>query len=414
LNGAGRTAGVPGGRRARRWLVGIEVAVASALVSLSVVLSLSFARLQSVDPGFRPDHLLTVRLSLPRSKYPNRAAVVRFAENLRPALRALPGVVDASPANVVPLNGYRATADFWPADRPAPLPRERPEAHYRMIGPSYFATFGVPVIEGRGIDEHDTDRSESVVLINRVVAERFWPGRSPVGDSLLLTDSGDDTIRRARIVGVTGNVKHFGLETESTPDVYVAIPQVPEGTVPWLMNNMYWGVRTTVAPESIRDEVRRAIRRVDPDVPASTLRTMDEALAIAVGPRVLNLWLVRIFAGAALSLALAGVYAVTAFGVAERTREIGIRSALGARPGENVRVMVCDALTPIALGLAAGAGVSIAIAPALRAALFEINPFAPGPIVAVSALLFGAGAVAATSAAWRVRSIDPIVALGAD
>jgi ABC-type antimicrobial peptide transport system permease subunit len=169
-----------------------------------------------------------------------------------------------------------------------------------------------------------------------------------------------------------------------------------------------------VAPESIRDAVRRAIRDVDADVPASNMRTMEEAMAIATGPRVLNLWLVRIFAGAALALAITGIYAVTAFGVAERTREIGIRTALGARPAENLRVMVRDALVPIAVGVAAGAGVSIAVAPALRAALFEVNPLAPGPIAAVSVALLAAGGAAATIAAWRIRSIDPIVALGAD
>ena len=240
--------GVRTRRTARQWLVGIEVCLAFALVATTVVLSQSFARLQAIDPGFRADHLLTVRLSLPKGRYPDRAAVVRFTDNLRPRLLNLPGVIDAAAVNVVPLNGYRATADIWPGDRAEPEPADRPEAHYRMVGPAYFRTFGVPVVDGRAVDERDVAGSEQVVLINRALAARYWNARSPVGDYLMLRDDRDETVRRARIVGLTGDVKHFGLDTETTPDVYVPIPQVPEATIAWLMNNMYWGVRTAVDP----------------------------------------------------------------------------------------------------------------------------------------------------------------------
>jgi putative ABC transport system permease protein len=414
MKSGSRTADSANGRTARRWLVGIEIALASSLVTMAVLLSQSFARLQAVDPGFHADHLLTVRLSLPKGRYPDRAAVVRFADALRPQLLALPGVVDAAAINVVPLNGYRATADIWPADRPEPPADQRPEAHYRMAGPAYFRTFGVPVIQGRALDEHDTAESDPVVLINQTLARRFWPGRSPVGRYLLLIDAGDDTVRRARIAGVVGDVKHFGLETESTPDVYVAIAQVPEGTIQWLKNNMYWGVRTNVPPDSVREAVRRAIRGVDADVPASAMRTMDETLDLAAAPRRLNLWLVRVFGLAALVLAAAGIYAVTAFSVSVRTREIGIRTALGARPGQNLRVMLLDVAKPIAIGLAAGVFISLAGAPALRSMLFNVDPVAPGAMAAVSVLLLIVGLAAAFVAAWRLRSIDPVVALRAE
>jgi predicted permease len=234
------------GPTARRWLIGLEVALASALVTLTVLLSQSFARLQAVDPGFRPDHLLTVRLSLPRGRYHVRTDVVQFTDTVQSRLSAIPGVIQASAANVVPLNGYRATADVWPADRPQPPTGQRPEAHYRMIAPSYFTTFGVPLLQGRALDERDTSTSEPVVLVNQTVAKRYWNGRSPVGEYLLLWDAGDSTVRRARIIGLTGDVKHFGLETESTADVYVAIPQVPEATIQWLTNNLYvcWKLAT--------------------------------------------------------------------------------------------------------------------------------------------------------------------------
>ena len=402
------------GRTARRWLIGLEVALASALVTLTVLLSQSFARLQAVDPGFRPDHLLTVRLSLPRGRYHARADVVRFTDIVRSRLAALPGVSDVSAANVIPLNGYRATADIWPADRPEPPKGERPEAHYRMVGPSFLTTFGVPLLQGRSLDERDTSASEPVVLINQTIAKRYWNGRSPVGTYLLLWDAGDATVRRARIVGVTGDVKHFGLETESTADVYVAIPQVPEATIQWLTNNLYLGLRTQIDPLLLREPVRREIRSVDADVPASMMRTMEEMMELAVAPRRLNLWLVRVFGIAALLLAAAGIYAVTAFSVSTRTREIGIRAALGARPAQNFGIVIGDIAKPLVAGLAVGIFLSIAGAPALATLLFAVNPIAPVTMTAVTVVLFIIGLSAAIVGAWRLKSIDPIIALRAE
>jgi len=398
------------GRTARRWLVGIEIALAAALITMTVLLSQSFARLQSVDPGFRADHLLTVRMSLPRGRYRTRADVARFTEELRSKLLGIRGVDDAAAVNVVPLNGYRATVDFWPADRPEPPAAERPEAHYRMVGPSYLSTFGVPLIQGRALDEHDTSISEPVIVINQTIAHRYWRGRSPVGEYLVVRDTGDNTVRRPRIVGVVGDVKHFGLDTESTADLYIAIPQVPEPSIQWLANNMYWGVRTTGEPAAVRKSVRREIKAVDNDVPAS-MRTMDDMMEVAVAPRRLNLWLVRVFGIAALTLAAAGIYAVTAFSVSIRTREIGIRAILGARPLQNFTIVIADVSKPMLAGLAAGVLLSLAAAPALRTFLFAVNPVAPLTIALVSALLLSVGVLAALIGAWRLKSIDPVIAL---
>ena len=399
----------PANRRLRAGLVAAEVALASMLITIAVVLSLSFARLQAVDPGFRTDHLLTVRLSLPKARYPRAEHAARFVDALRPRLLALPGVEDAAAVNVVPLNGYHATSDVWPADRPAPAPGDRPQAQYRMISPSYVRTFGVPLIAGRSFDDHDTAAGEPVVLISQTLARRYWTIADAVGRMLVVDDS--DVTRQARIVGVVGDVKHYGLDAEVTPDVYAPIPQVPDATVQWLTNNMYWGLRTTGEPGALRDAFRRALRQVDSDVPASAMRTMDEALELALAPRRMNLWLVRVFAILALLLAAAGVYAVTSFSVALRRREIAIRAALGARADQNMKTVVADAAWPIVLGLAIGAAGALAAAPALRSVLYEVEPVSTGPFSLVSGTLLFAGLASATIAALPIRRIDPIEAL---
>src|SRR5262245_10153748 len=402
----------PANRRLRAALVAAEVATASMLITTAVLLSQSFARLQAVDPGFRTDHLLTARLSLPRARYPRAEQAARFVDALGPRLLALPGVEDAAAVNVVPLNGYHATADVWPTDRPLPAPGERPQAQYRMISPSYLRTFAVPLIAGRSFDEHDAAAAEPVVLVSRTLPRRFWTADGAVGHSLVIEDS--DVPRRARIVGVVGDVKHYGLDAEVTPDSYAPITQVPDQTVQWLTNNMYWGLRTTGDPGALREPFRRALREVDADVPASVMRTMEESLDVALAPRRTNLWLVRVFAGLALLLAAAGVYAVTSFTVALRRREIAIRSALGASADRNLRTVVADAARPIAIGLVIGAAGAMAASPALRSVLFEVEPLSPGPFSMVSGTLLVAGLAAAAIAALPIRRVDPLEALKAE
>jgi ABC-type antimicrobial peptide transport system permease subunit len=207
---------------------------------------------------------------------------------------------------------------------------------------------------------------------------------------------------------VVGDVKHYGLDAEVTPDVYVPIPQVPESTAQYLANNMYWGVRTSGDAASVREPFRAALAAVDRDVPASAMKTMDEALGLALAPRQLNLRIVGAFAALALLLAAAGVYAITAFSVAMRRREMAIRSALGAGSAANMRMVVTDAARPIVIGLVVGLAGAVAAAPALRSVLFDVDPLAPAPLAGVAGLLLAAGLAAAVIAAQPIRRVDPI------
>jgi hypothetical protein len=311
--------------------------------------------------------------------------------------------------NVIPLNGYRATSEVWPADRPVPSAEQRTQAQYRMISPSYVRTFRLPLIAGRSFDTRDDARAEPVVLISRTLAERFWTVADAVGQSLAIQDS--PVLRVARVVGVVGDVKHYGLDAEVTPDIYTPIPQVPDVTVQWLANNMYWGVLTTGDPRLAGEPFRRALREVDADVPAAAIRPMEDALAIALGPRRTNVWLVRGFAMVALLLAAAGVYAVTAFTVALRRREMAIRSALGAPAARNVRDVIADAVRPMALGIAFGGAGALVASPALRSVLFQVDPFSAASFAIVAGVLLGSGTLAAVVAALPVRRIAAIEAL---
>ena len=247
------------------------------------------------------------------------------------------------------------------------------------------------------------------MLVSRTLAVRFWTVPDAVGKTLTIEDG--EAPRQARIVGVVGDVKHYGLDAELTPDLYTPIPQVPEVTVQWLNNNMYWGVRTHGDAAALAEPFRRALKEVDADVPASAVRTMNDALGLALAARRLNLTLVQAFAVMALALAAAGVYAVTAFSVALRRREIAIRSVLGAGTIRTVRTVVGDALRPVVAGLVVGAAGAFVASPFLRAVLFQVEPAAAGPLSLVSAVLFGAGLTSALIAALPIRRIEAIEAL---
>jgi ABC-type antimicrobial peptide transport system permease subunit len=224
-------------------------------------------------------------------------------------------------------------------------------------------------------------------------------------------DDGQPAPRPVDIVGVVGDVKHFGLERETTIEAYVPIPQVPDQTTIWLANNLYWIVKTDGEPLASANAVRKEIAAVDPTVAASFVRSMDQWMAASVAPRRFNLLLVEAFAVVALLLAMVGVYGMSASDVAARTREIGIRSALGGTHWELMALVVRAAITPVALGLAVGLAAAIVAERALAGLLFGVTPHDPVALVGVVVTLGGAALVAAVVPARRAAGVDPLVAL---
>jgi putative ABC transport system permease protein len=399
-----------GGGRLRGVLIFAEVALSTLLLITAALLARSFQQMTAVDPGFRSSRVLTIRLSLPRVRYDDRAAIVNFYEQLHPRVAALPGVRAVAAANVVPMNGYMATTPFSLDGLPE---NDAPEAHYRMISPDYFRALGIGLRSGRVFTDADRADSSPVAIINERFARQYWRGGSPIGARLRL-DDGEEVARAVEVVGVIADVKHFGLDKEATLEVYLPIGQVPEPTTIWLANNMYWVVETTGEPLAATNAVRGEIAAVDPAVPASFVRSMDQWLGLTIAPRRFNLELVTGFAVAALLLAVIGVYAVSASAVALRTREIGIRRTLGASKAQVILLMLRSALGPVLLGLMAGTLGALLSGRAIAGLLFGVSPWDPFSVAVVAVTLIVAALTASYMPARHAGRVDPVVALRAE
>jgi putative ABC transport system permease protein len=413
LAGTGR--GSSGGRRgsrARAALVSAEVGLSLVLLVGAGLLLRTLHRLQETDPGFDSANLIAVQLSLPKSRYGTPEAIALYAERVTERLAGLPGVTGAAAASLNPLTNWRASISFTIEGRPELDRKKAPLANYRAAGSGYFRTLGVPLRSGREFDAHDTGHAVPVAVISETFARRHFPGSSPIGARLQIDDT--QPWRTIQIVGVVGDVKHTGLDAEGTDDVYVPFAQTPPRVSVWLANIFCIAVRTKADPRALLPAVRREIRNVDRDVAAASLRTMEEALDTSLSDRRFQAVLLELFGAAALALALAGIYAVTAFGVVERTREIGVRLSLGAGRGRILGMILRQSLTPVAGGLAAGGLAALALGRLLSGLLFGIVAHDAATLAAAAILLGATALLASAVPALRATRIDPVLALRGD
>jgi putative ABC transport system permease protein len=395
--------------RARGLLVVSEIALSLVLLVAAGLLVKSFLRLQAVNPGFDGENVLAVRLSLPRPTYSNRAAVIAFYEKLRPRLESLPGVETVGVVSVLPLSGLLASVPFTIEGRPE-LPDERRMADFRVASADYFRALKIPLIAGREFNEHDTAETAPVVLISQGLARKFWPNGSPLGAHLRIDDNNQGP-RLVEIVGVVGDVKHLSLDIEPSFHIYLPIHQTHEDGVVWLTNNQYWLLRTAVEPLTLSAAVRREIQAVDRDVPTSNIRTMEQYLAASVAPRRFNLWLLMVFAGAALVLAATGLYGVISYGVAQRRRELGIRMALGAQGRDVLKLVVGQGMTLAMMGVALGLGAALALTRLLESLLFSVSATDPLTFMVIAVLLTMVALLACYIPARQATRVDPLAAL---
>jgi putative ABC transport system permease protein len=392
--------------RFRRGFVAAQIGVALVLLVAMVLTARSFARLQAVNPGFDGASVLSLQLALPPMKYKTPAAILTFADRLSADLADLAAVRETAAISLLPLSGLLSTQDYRVVGRPEPPPDEIPQAHYRIVTPGYFRVMHIP-IRGREFDETDRDATRRVAVVSRTFADRHWPGASPIGEHVFV---GPDSLE---IVGVCEDVKQFGLDGMPTADLYVPLRQMPANQAQFVAGRMYWVADTLEDPMKAADVVRAAVRRLDKDVATSSVRPMPQVLAASVGSRRFNTDLIGVAGAASLLLALIGVYSVTSFSMTRRTREIGIRLTLGARPDQILVNVLAAEWRAIAVGLAAGMTGGVIAARALASVLFASGGVEPLVIGAAAAALAVAALIASYLPARRAIRADPVAALRA-
>jgi predicted permease len=407
--GDGRSSAPPSAVGARRALVAAEVALSLALLTVAGLMVLSFARLLRVDPGFRPDGTLSLRVTLPPARYAEREQLERFQDQLRARFLALPGVREAGSVQLLPLSGGMSRVDFTVEGAPPLREEDVPSVDYRMVSPGYFHAAGIPLIAGRQLSADDRSDSREVVVVNRRLAERFFPGRTAVGGRLQVGDSSGRN-RTVEIVGVVGDVRDTGLDSEPAVTVYVPLPQVPKQVMVYA-RNMFWVVRASGDPQLLKRPVLAALGAQDSLLPATAVLTLDELLARSVAPRRFNLLLVELFAAAALLLSGLGVYAVSTQTVALRRRELAIRLALGAAPSGLQRLVIGGSMRPVLLGLLVGLGCALLAGRAISGLLYRVKGTDAGVILGASVVLGLAALVAVWIPARRAARSNPLGAL---
>jgi putative ABC transport system permease protein len=403
----GATRSLTGSRRdgrVRRAFVVVQIGGAAVLLVCMGLAARAFSRLEQVDPGFTPDHALTVQLSLPPARYAGRDAVLRLYDAFRIQLRDVNGVRAVGAVSLLPLSGLLSTIDIAFPDRPAPPPDEVPQAHYRIASAGYFAAAGIGIIDGREFSEGDNLRSSLVAIVSRSLADRHWPGERAVGKYLQAVQG--SPAPPLQIVGVVKDVKQFTVDGAATADLYVPLEQVPPSQVSALVARLYWVVRTDTDPRRIGADVRRAVRAVDPDIAASSVRGLDEVLAASLGGRRAGVWLLEAFGQMAMLLAAVGVYAVVAFAAEARRREMAIRSAFGASQRDLISLVVATEFRSVCVGIAGGLAAAIVATRSLGAVL-STGASDPGTYIAVGLMLFGVSFIAAWLPAMRVGRVDP-------
>ncbi|MBW3533687.1 MAG: ABC transporter permease [Gemmatimonadetes bacterium] len=419
LQGAGALArGLAGGRGSsddtgrrslRRGLVAGQAALSLVVVLAAGLAIRSFDALRSEDPGVRTANVVTFDLSLPSSSYPQGEDVARAYGALQERLEALPAVASAAAVSILPLRGLPGRGDFQPEGEAAPAGAVPAwNAHYAAVQPGYFETLGIPVLQGRALTEGDDAESPLVVGVSRALVERYWPGQDVLGRRITFAMGGDDP-PWLTIVGVVGDVRAL-MDAPPDPQVYLAHDQLR--AIPFGGGRAMTVVaRTGVEPGTLIPALRAAVAEMDPRLPLANVQTMEDVRSRAVARPRLAASLLGAFGLVALLLAAVGIYGVVSYTVARRTREIGVRVALGAGRGQVVRLMVREGTMPAAVGAAVGLVVALAGAGALREFLHGVSPTDPVSFIGLPLALLAVAVASAWLPARRATRVAPTEAL---
>jgi putative ABC transport system permease protein len=356
-----------------------------------------------VDPGFRTASVVSARLSLPRTGS-DSTRIVGFYGDLVERARALPAVTAAAAVSYLPLRREGARYSFNVEGQPITNPQARPSSSFMVVTPGYFGTLDIPLLQGRDFGERDRWSAPAVVLVNRTLARRFWPGQSAVGKRLTFDDEPDEPGDWLRVVGVVGDVRQLSLVDEVTPQIYAPLSQVP-------LEEMALVVRTVLEPASVAATIRSLVASIDPEVPVSEIQALVQVRDESISTDRFRTLVIGCFGLLALALAVIGVYGVISYGVVQRTREIGIRVALGARHAQVLRLVVGEGMLTVGGGIAAGLVAAAALSRLLVSLLYEVRPGDPATFLAIALLIACVALAACSLPARRALRVDPAATL---
>jgi putative ABC transport system permease protein len=390
--------------RLRNLLIVGEVALSVVLLAGAGLLFRSFMQLQSVNTGFTPQQVLTARLSPAGSNYRTDADYISFYNQTMQRISTTPGVAVVGAINTLPLD-KGPQAGFRIEGRPPLTTDKWPSGNYRTVSTDYFRAMNIPIVQGRAFTERDTETAPLVVIVNQALARHDFPNDNPIGKRINLGNTNQQGQPVwFEIIGVAADVRSLELREPAIPEFYLSALQDS-------FRNMFVVIRTTVEPTSVAGVIRQAAAEVDKSAAVSDVKTMDHIVSDAVTQPRFNLFLLGLFSGIALLLSAAGIYGVTAYSVAQRTHEFGIRMALGAQVGDVLRMIIRQGMLLIVFGLAIGLAASFALTRLLRTLLFGVSVTDPLTFVAITLLLTLVALIACYVPARRATKVDPLVAL---
>jgi putative ABC transport system permease protein len=396
----------PSSRRFRNALAGAEIALAMVLLAGAGLMVRTLSKLGQVNPGFNPTNVLTLRVPLSGPRYKEPRTSAEFWQQVVASVEALPGVDSASVSRGLPVGDW-AGQFFRTADRPNPPAGQVPDANYIVAGPDYFRVLQIPLLEGRGFNEHDTETSERVVIVNEQLARTYWPGQNPLGRQLNMGSSSDNRPWLS-VVGVAGNVLSQGPDEGFHSEVYVPYQQFP-----WVLSpeNLVVRAAPNVKPASIAQAVVDAVHRVDQNQPVVDLKTMEQVAREPMAQQRMMMALLGAFAGLALILSGLGIYSILSYSVSQRTREIGVRLALGAERRDVLGLVVRQGFRVTLAGVAIGSLGAFGLTRFLSSQLYGVKPNDSLTFIVVSIILTGVALLACYIPARRATKVDPMVAL---